>query len=312
MGAVSVEPQPVKKTMRWPVYLHRQRLHAPVQVVAERGAAVAQQLEPREEAARQCRRRAPARWPASRSRPARWRRWWARPRAGCAAWCRTAPGSGRPSSMYSVPPWPSSAWKVALPPMVWFHGSQSRTTGGASPRRGARVCSDIARLAHIMRWVLITALGMPVEPEVNSSLPTLSGVERGQRGVDGRRHRRGRQLGIGAAGQALGRRAARAPASRRAGPARPAPWRRARRPAPSPRRADQVEDVAQLDMVLAQQRIGRRHRRGRRAGLHRGHGHQRMFDRVAAEDGHRLVRPGAQVQQRLRQRIDRAAGPARS
>ena len=27
-----------------------------------------------------------------------------------------------------------------------------------------------------MRCVLITAFGMPVEPEVNSSLPTLSGV----------------------------------------------------------------------------------------------------------------------------------------
>ena len=86
------------------------------------------------------------------------------------------PGSGRPSSMYSVPPWPSSAWKVALPPMVWFHGSQSRITGGASSGSGSRVCMPIARLAHIMRWVLITALGMPVEPEVNSSLPTLSGV----------------------------------------------------------------------------------------------------------------------------------------
>ena len=60
--------------------------------------------------------------------------------------------------------------------MVWFHGSQSRYTGGASSGAGARVCSDIAMLAHIMRWVLITALGMPVEPEVNSSLPTLSGV----------------------------------------------------------------------------------------------------------------------------------------
>ncbi len=78
--------------------------------------------------------------------------------------------------MYSVPPWPNSVWKVALPPIVWFHGSQSRITGGSSSSAGARVCSDMAMLAHIMRWVLITALGMPVEPLVNSSLPTLSGV----------------------------------------------------------------------------------------------------------------------------------------
>ena len=31
-------------------------------------------------------------------------------------------------------------------------------------------------MAHIISWVLMTALGMPVEPEVNSSLPTVSGV----------------------------------------------------------------------------------------------------------------------------------------
>src|SRR6185436_8830480 len=39
-----------------------------------------------------------------------------------------------------------------------------------------RTCIIIAALAHIISWVLMTAFGMPVEPEVNSSLPTVSGV----------------------------------------------------------------------------------------------------------------------------------------
>src|SRR6476659_2729238 len=38
-----------------------------------------------------------------------------------------------------------------------------------------RTCGIIAALAHIISCVLMTAFGMPVEPEVNSSLPTVSG-----------------------------------------------------------------------------------------------------------------------------------------
>src|ERR1700730_6390425 len=60
--------------------------------------------------------------------------------------------------------------------MVWFHGIQSRYVAcGAFGSRG-RTCIIIAALAHIIAWVLMTALGMPVEPEVNNSLPTVSGV----------------------------------------------------------------------------------------------------------------------------------------
>jgi hypothetical protein len=43
---------------------------------------------------------------------------------------------------------------------------------------------------------------------------------------------------------------------------------------------DEVKDVTQLGVVLAHHRIGRRHRRERRARLHGGHGEQREFDRV--------------------------------
>src|SRR3981189_3660934 len=60
--------------------------------------------------------------------------------------------------------------------MVGFHGIQSRYVAcGAFGSRG-RHCIIIATLAHIIACVLMTALGIPVEPEGNSSLPTVSGV----------------------------------------------------------------------------------------------------------------------------------------
>ena len=59
--------------------------------------------------------------------------------------------------------------------MVWFQGIQSSTSSGLSVADW-RDWRDWATLAHIMRWVLITALGRPVDPEVNNSLPTVSGV----------------------------------------------------------------------------------------------------------------------------------------
>ncbi|MNT16903.1 hypothetical protein D3C72_1520290 [compost metagenome] len=61
-----------------------------------------------------------------------------------------------------------------LPPKVWFHGSQSTSTGGSSPNTG-NVCNSICWLEHSMRWVVITALGSLVEPEVNRNLAILSG-----------------------------------------------------------------------------------------------------------------------------------------
>ena len=77
--------------------------------------------------------------------------------------------------MCSVPPSTSSGLNSALPPIVWFQGSQSSRKGSGSCGPRGRHCIIIAALAHIIRCVLITALGMPVEPEVNSSLPTVSG-----------------------------------------------------------------------------------------------------------------------------------------
>jgi len=43
------------------------------------------------------------------------------------------------------------------------------TFGSGLPASRGRTCIIIAALAHIIAWVLITALGMPVEPEVNNS-----------------------------------------------------------------------------------------------------------------------------------------------
>ena len=50
---------------------------------------------------------------------------------------------------------------------------------------------------------------------------------------------------------------------------------------------DQVEQVFQLDVILAHQRIGRRYRRCRKPRLHRRLRHQRMLDRIARQDRHR-------------------------
>ena len=54
-------------------------------------------------------------------------------------------------------------------------------------------------------------------------------------------------------------------------------------------RLDQVEQIFQLEVILAHQRIGRRHRRRRKARLHRGLRHQRMLDRIAREDRDRTA-----------------------
>ena len=65
--------------------------------------------------------------------------------------------------------------KLALPPIVWFQGIQSSTRGRGSPGWRGRDCWPIVTLAHIICCVLITALGVPVEPDVSRNLPTVCG-----------------------------------------------------------------------------------------------------------------------------------------
>src|ERR1700751_2463267 len=63
--------------------------------------------------------------------------------------------------------------KLLLAPAAWFQGAQSTITGGSSVRNGAtwRLTWE---LEQITPWVLMTALGMPVEPEVNRNLAMVS------------------------------------------------------------------------------------------------------------------------------------------
>ena len=84
-------------------------------------------------------------------------------------------GVGLPSSTWRDPPLQSTRLKLWLPPKVWLQGSQSSTTGGRSRRKGHATWMA-AWLEQIMRWVLMTPLGTPVEPEVKSTLATVSGV----------------------------------------------------------------------------------------------------------------------------------------
>ena len=87
----------------------------------------------------------------------------------------TKPGAGRPSSTTSVPPLRSTRFRLWLPPKVWLQGSQSTITG-FSWSKNRQACATICWLAQSMRWVLITTLGWPVEPEVSRYLAWVSGV----------------------------------------------------------------------------------------------------------------------------------------
>lgn len=64
--------------------------------------------------------------------------------------------------------------KSWLPPKVWLHGSQSTNTGAVLARNG-HIWTIACWLEHIMRWVVRTPLGPPVEPEVNSTFAIVSG-----------------------------------------------------------------------------------------------------------------------------------------
>ena len=77
--------------------------------------------------------------------------------------------------MYIVPPLRSTMPMLWLAPKVWLQGSQSSSTGRSRPRK-RQVCASICWLAHSMRWVLITTLGAPVEPDVSRYLASVSGV----------------------------------------------------------------------------------------------------------------------------------------
>ena len=134
--------------------------------------------------------------------------------AGCAG-CRpiSACGVGLPLSMYKAAAVvrEHDADVMAAAEQVWFHGSQSTSTGGpASVRQSSgKVCSSICWLAApaCAGWWARPWAGL-VEPEVNRNLAIVSGPTRGGRGVD---------LRGGAGGQQVGEQPAVAPRRRRFG-----------------------------------------------------------------------------------------------
>ncbi len=144
-----------------------------------------------------------------------------------------------------------------------------------------------------MRWVLITHFGTPVEPEVNRNLAIAVGTDRVVRGVDlGARRRLGE---IGEASDAAVRRRVAgddefdAVRHRRIDGAREQLSVGGKH---QPGR-EQVDDRTQLAEIARHQRIGRRNRRMRNAGIKRAERDQRVLDVVAGQDRDRPL--GGQI-----------------
>src|SRR3569623_2792884 len=67
--------------------------------------------------------------------------------------------------------------KLWLAPKVWLQGSQSRITKSSRiSSRNVQVCALACWLEVSMRWGLMTAFGVPVEPEVNRNFAIVSGM----------------------------------------------------------------------------------------------------------------------------------------
>ena len=63
---------------------------------------------------------------------------------------------------------------TALPPNTWFHGSQFTSVGAGSSSSSSISLEAITEFTHIIRCVVMTALGMPVDPEVKRYFATVS------------------------------------------------------------------------------------------------------------------------------------------
>src|SRR5258707_4841265 len=86
-------------------------------------------------------------------------------------------GAGLPPSMYSVPPLRSTRLKLWLAPKVWLHGSESMITRSVCGfSRNGQIWALACWLDVSMRWVLMTAFDVPVDPEVNRNFAMVSGV----------------------------------------------------------------------------------------------------------------------------------------
>ena len=203
------------------------------------------------------------------------------------------PGSGLPSSMYSVPPWLSTRPRLWLLPAVWFQGSQSTSTGGGLAQRGQRV-----------RQHLLVAAEHALRVDHRLGLSGRAGGEQefGDRvRADGRVRRvhvRGWLSSLPA--QRTGRRA-RLPCPREPPPQSLS--RSARRPQRRPARASSRPMTCfSLREVGGYQRVGRGHRHVGDADVHAGKREQGVLDVVVRKDRQRALRGQTALEQRLADR----------
>ena len=179
--------------------------------------------------------------------------------------------------------------KLWLLPKVWLQGSQSTTTGGSSLTK-AKPDPSIAWFEHSMRCVLMTALGFPVEPEVNRNLAIVSG--------DTARCAAATPVASSRAKQ-IGEHRCLAIAERIAGHDQldlvrhrfvDGPRKRSAVSGKNEAGREQVDDGAQLAEVVRHQRIGRRDRRVGNADIHRSESEQCVLDVIAGQHSRAAAR----------------------
>src|ERR1700761_5157456 len=108
----------------------------------------------------------------------------------CAVWPNSA-GTGRPASMYSVPPLLSTMFRLWLPPKVWLHGSQSTMLGGQErPHLPDHLLVDGQHPVRVQH-----TLGRAGRPRGEQDLGHTVRLHRGRRRRHGRARRGGQQAG---------------------------------------------------------------------------------------------------------------------
>ena len=190
---------------------------------------------------------------------------------------------------------------------MWLHGSQSTTTGGRVARNG-HICAMrlLVRAEHALR--VDDALGLPVEPEVKSTLAMVSGPS-ARSGLDARGRARAASASSGGAAPAAAAAhdAARRGRERGEGALVAIGVGRVDQPG-----REDARDRAELGEVLARPSVYAGETGADRARrVHRGEREQRVIDAVPGEDAASgaLGREAA-IEQRLGE-ARRAAAPRR-
>src|SRR4051812_12243594 len=69
---------------------------------------------------------------------------------------------------------------MELAPRLWLQGAEWTITGGSGSSKQAAIWAEFSA---VLRWLQITALGRPVEPDVSRYLPGSAGVAVGAAGA---------------------------------------------------------------------------------------------------------------------------------